>query len=128
MNLTEMTEKIEYFRLIEERKKINIDEMLKLSEIGSSIDTRFPEDATIRDDFYQSIIADDLDIRNSYEEADIDDFTPSEERDVDNINNLTNVTLINTFQKKITTNCLKRMGKVRSSLMICCVILMRIRF
>ena len=45
--------------------------MLRLSEIGSSIDTRFPEDATIRDDFYQSIIADDLDIRNSYEEADI---------------------------------------------------------
>ena len=102
MNLTEMTEKIEYFKLIEERKKINIDEMLKLSEIGSSLDTRFPEDATIRDDFYQSIIADDIDIKNSYEEADIDDFTPSEERDVDNINNLTKISLFNTFKKKIT--------------------------
>ena len=70
-NFDNLTEKIEYFRLIEEKKKINIDEMLGLSEIGSSIDTRFPEAATIRDDFYQSIIADDLDIRNSYEEADI---------------------------------------------------------
>ena len=37
-NFDNLTEKIEYFRLIEEKKKINIDEMLRLSEIGSSID------------------------------------------------------------------------------------------
>ena len=47
MNLTSMTEKLNYFQLLEENKKRNIDDMLKLSEVGSSIDTRFPEDAKI---------------------------------------------------------------------------------
>ena len=45
MNLTEMTNKIEYFKSLKECKKINIDEMLKISKIGSSIDSRYPEDA-----------------------------------------------------------------------------------
>ena len=106
MNLTEMTEKIEYFKLIEEHKKISIDDMLKLSEIGSSLDTRFPEDAKPlipqRDDFFQSIIAEDKDIHFSYEETDIDDFTSPEGGGEDELNNPKRVTLFNRFKKKIT--------------------------
>ena len=45
MNLTEMTKKLDYFKSLSERRKINIDEMLKISKIGSSIDNRYPEDA-----------------------------------------------------------------------------------
>ena len=106
MNLTEMTEKIEYFKLIEEHKKISIDDMLRLSEIGSSLDTRFPEDAKPlipqRDDFYQSIITEDKDIHFSYEEADIEDFNSAEGGGDDELNNPKRVTLFNRFKKKIT--------------------------
>ena len=47
-NLHLMTNKIEYFKNLHEYKKINIDEMLKISKIGSSIDKRFPEDAKMK--------------------------------------------------------------------------------
>ena len=40
-----MENKINTFKQIEESLKANLDEILKISEIGSSIDTRYPEDA-----------------------------------------------------------------------------------
>ena len=106
MNLTEMTERIEYFKLIEEYKKLNIDEMLKLSQVGSSMDTRFPEDAkplhSLRECFCQTLISEDKDLRYSYEEADIDDFPNSEDQSNEEINNLNKVALFKTINKKIT--------------------------
>ena len=105
-NLTEMTDRIEYFRLIEEYKKINIDDMLRLSELSSSSDTRFPEDAKplypLKEEYYQNIIADEKDLIYSYEEAEIDDFPNSEEQTSESINNLKEVRLIKTLKKKIT--------------------------
>ena len=105
-NLTEMTERIEYFKLIEEYKKLNIDEMLKLSQVGSSMDTRFPEDAkplhSLRECFCQTLISEDKDLRYSYEEADIDDFPNSEDQSNEEINNLNKVALFKTINKKIT--------------------------
>jgi len=106
INLTEMTERIEYFKLIEEYKKLNIDEMLKLSQVGSSMDTRFPEDAkplhSLRECFCQTLISEDKDLRYSYEEADFDDFRNSEDQSNEEINNLNKVALFKTINKKIT--------------------------
>ncbi len=106
MNLTEMTERIEYFKLIEEYKKLNIDEMLKLSQVCSSMDTRFPEDAkplySLREGFCQNLISEDKDLRYSYEEADIDDFPNSEDQNNDEINNLNRIALFKGLNKKIT--------------------------
>lgn len=106
MNLTEMTERIEYFKLIEEYKKLNIDEMLKLSQVCSSMDTRFPEDAkplySLREGFCQNLISEDKDLRYSYEEADIDDFPNSEDQNNDEINNLNKIALFKGLNKKIT--------------------------
>ena len=106
MNLTEMTERIEYFKLIEEYKKLNIDEMLKLSQVCSSMDTRFPEDAkplySLREGFCQNLISEDKDLRYSYEEADIDDFPNSEDQNNEEINNLNKIALFKGLNKKIT--------------------------
>ena len=106
MNLTEMTERKEYFKLIEEYKKLNIDEMLKLSQVCSSMDTRFPEDAkplySLREGFCQNLISEDKDLRYSYEEADIDDFPNSEDQNNDEINNLNKIALFKGLNKKIT--------------------------
>ena len=105
MNLTEMTERIEYFKLIEEYKKLNIDEMLKLSQVCSSMDTRFPEDAkplySLREGFCQNLISEDKDLRYSYEEADIDDFPNSEDQSNEEMNNLNKIALFKGLNKKI---------------------------
>ena len=107
MNLTEMTDRIDYFKLIEEYKKKNIDDMLKLSKVGSSIDTRFPEDAKplyyLQEGLYQRIISEDKDSKFSFEDADIDDFPNSEDPTNDDINNLKEVTLFKTINNKIKT-------------------------
>ena len=91
---------------VEEYKKLNIDEMLKLSQVGSSMDTRFPEDAkplhSLRECFCQTLISEDKDLRYSYEEADIDDFPNSEDQSNEEINNLNKVALFKTINKKIT--------------------------
>ena len=100
-NLTSMTERIEYFKY----KKVNIDYMLKISEIGSSLDTRFPEDAkpiySLRDELYQSIISEDKDMRQSYEEVDIEEYTNSEEQNNDEINNIKEITIYKALKKRI---------------------------
>ena len=107
MNLTEMTDRIDYFKLIEEYKKKNIDDMLKLSKVGSSVDTRFPEDAKplyyLQEGLYQRIISEDKDSKFSFEDADIDDFPNSEDPTNDDINNLKEVTLFKTINNKIKT-------------------------
>ena len=109
MNLTEMTDRIDYFNLIEEYKKKNIDDMLKLSKVGSSIDTRFPEDAkplnNYKEESYEKnkrIIAEDRDSKFSFEEADIDDFPNSEDPINDDINNFKQITLIKAISKNKT--------------------------
>ena len=109
MNLTEMTDRIDYFNLIEEYKKKNIDDMLKLSKVGSSIDTRFPEDAkplnNYKEESYEKnkrIIAEDRDSKFSFEEADIDDFPNSEDPINDDINNFKHITLIKAISKNKT--------------------------
>ena len=109
MNLTEMTDRIDYFNLIEEYKKKNIDDMLKLSKVGSSMDTRFPEDAkplnNYKEESYEKnkrIIAEDRDSKFSFEEADIDDFPNSEDPINDDINNFKHITLIKAISKNKT--------------------------
>ena len=109
MNLTEMTDRIDYFNLIEEYKKKNIDDMLKLSKVGSSMDTRFPEDAkplyNYKEESYEKnkrIIAEDRDSKFSFEEADIDDFPNSEDPINDDINNFKQITLIKAISKNKT--------------------------
>ena len=66
--------------------------MLKLSKVGSSIDTRFPEDAKplyyLQEGLYQRIISEDKDSKFSFEDADIDDFPNSEDPTNDDINKL----------------------------------------
>ena len=102
MHLTEMSERIKYFRYIEEHKKRNIDDILKLSDVSSSIDTRFPEDARpifIRDGIYQSIIADEKDL---YDEADIDVFPIPDEQNNDDINNNLKEEVLFKMEKEIT--------------------------
>ena len=109
INLTEMTDRIDYFNLIEEYKKKNIDDMLKLSKVGSSMDTRFPEDAkplnNYKEESYEKnkrIIAEDRDSKFSFEEADIDDFPNSEDPINDDINNFKQITLIKAISKNKT--------------------------
>ena len=103
-NLTEMSDRIDYFKLMEEYKKLNIDDMLKLSEVGSSLDTRFPEDAKpfhlSKEEIYQNKI--DKDIHCSFEEEDIDDYPNSEDQNAEGINSINEYTLIKTLRKKIT--------------------------
>ena len=91
MKLTEMSERIDYFKLIEEYKKINIDDMLRIPELGSSIETRFPEDAK---SINHSIISEDKDLLNSNEDADIEEYTNSEEHNNDNIHDINQMAII----------------------------------
>ena len=103
MNLTEMTERIDYFKLIEDYKKINIDDMLRIPEFGSSLETRFPEEAkpiiSLREDLYKKIITEDKDLRNSNEDADIEDYTNSEEHNNDNMPNINQMAIIKTERR-----------------------------
>ena len=103
-NLTLMTEKLNHFQLLEEEKKRNIDDMLKLSEVGSSLDSRFPEDAKIcplKEEFFGNIITEDKDMRDSCEDADIDEYTNSEEQNTEEINNLKEITIYKALNKRI---------------------------
>ena len=89
-NLTSMTDRINYFKFKEEYKKFNMDSILKITEIGSSIDTRFPEEAkplsTLKEEeLYEKMMKEDKDIRYSYEEADNEDYINSEEQNNDDI-------------------------------------------
>ena len=97
-NLTEMSERIDYFKLIEDYKKINIDDMLRIPDLGSSLETRFPEEgkpiSPLKEEFYKKIIIDDKDLRNSNEDADIEDYTNSEEQNNDNIPSINQMTMI----------------------------------
>ena len=117
-NLSSMTDKLNYFKLIEEYKKINIDEMLKISEIGSSIDTRYPEDAkpiySLRDEFYENMITEDKDMKYSYEEADVDEYTNSEEQNNDDINSFKEIKIYKTLQKRVIQT---KSGAIKKSIL-----------
>ena len=98
-NLTLMTNKIEYFKQFQEYKKLKIDEMLKIAEIGSSKDNRFPEDARPipEPEYYQS-----------NEDADIDEYLNIEEeqniQNNENINNINNVFIFNKIKENYINN------------------------
>ena len=102
-NLSTMTDAINYFKLIEEYKKINLDDILKISEIGSSIDTRFPEDAEpkskLKEELYESIITNDKDMRYPFLDVDIDEYTNSEEPNNEDINKISKVTIYKALKK-----------------------------
>ena len=94
-NLTLMTNKIEYFKQFQEYKKLKIDEMLKIAEIGSSKDNRFPEDARPipEAEYYQS-----------NEDADIDEYYNIEEQNKqsnENKNNINDVFIFNKIKEDI---------------------------
>ena len=94
-NLTLMTNKIEYFKQFQEYKKLKIDEMLKIAEIGSSKDNRFPEDARpiTEAEYFQS-----------NEDADIDECLNIEEQNIlnnENIDNINDVFIFNKIKEKI---------------------------
>ena len=93
-NLTLMTNKIEYFKQFQE-KKLKIDDMLKIAEIGSSKDNRFPEDARPIPEaqYFQS-----------NEDADIDEYLNIEEQNIqsnENINNINDVFIFNKIKENI---------------------------
>ena len=102
-NLSSITDKkINYFKLIEEYKKLNLDDILKISEISSSLDMRFPEDAKpLKEELYESIITDEKDMKYSFLDVDIDECTNSEEQNNDDINNIKEVKIYKALKKKI---------------------------
>ena len=50
---------------------------------------------------YQSIISEDKDMRQSYEEVDIEEYTNSEEQNNDEINNIKEITIYKALKKRI---------------------------
>ena len=118
-NLTSMTDRINYFKFKEEYKKFNMDNILRISEIGSSIDTRFPEDAKPinvlkEEELYETMMKEDKDIRYSYEEADIEDYTNSEEQNNDDINSFKEVRIYKAGNRKIVQT---KMGGINKSIL-----------
>ena len=117
-NIKLMSEKLLYFKELIENNKINIDEMLKISKIGSSIDTRFPEDAKpvaeIRykiNKFYDNNA--EICSINYFpfnEEPDLDESTNLEEQNTnennDSINNIDDAAIfnINKIKETLITN------------------------
>ena len=106
INLNSMTYRINYFKHIEENKKNNLDDILKIMETGLSADTRFPEDARpiefSKEELHESVISVDRDMRNSCEEVDIDEFTNSGEQNIDEGNGVKKITNFKTSNRIIT--------------------------
>ena len=115
--LSSMDDKINTFKQIEKSLKANLDEILSI-EIGSSLDTRYPEDAkpiySLREEFYESMITEDKDMRYSYEDADIDEYTNSEEQNTDDINSFKEITIVKTLQKRVIQT---KSGPIRKSIL-----------
>ena len=114
-NLNTMTIKIEYFKKLQEIQKINIDEMLKISKIGSSIDIRYPEDAkpiaeiNYRIKEYCDNVTTEISNINyfpSNEEIDIDEITNIDDQAIQNneINNIDEVTIYNKLTEGIISH------------------------
>jgi len=116
INLTSMTDKLDYFKKLQEEKKIKINEMLRIAPICSSIDQRFPEDArpvaeikyAIRENF-ESFKNEEKSI-NFYqqnEDVDIDDYSNIDDQNIqnnDNINNIDEVAVFNKIKKNVISN------------------------
>ena len=95
-----MSEKINYFKQIYERNKINLDEILKISKTSSNVETRFPEDAKPKiemkceiKDYTNNISIDEKSIDLFPFEEEIDDFDYSliDEQSIGSINSLSNI-------------------------------------
>ena len=111
-NLTEMTNKIEYFTKFQELKKVNFEEILKMAKIGSSKDHRFPEDArpvsekyTMKE-YYENYTTEISGVSyfQSNEEEDVDENSNVEEQNIHNINNIDDVTIFNKIKENIIAN------------------------
>ena len=96
-----MSEKINFFKQIYERNKINLEEILKISKISSSVETRFPEDAKpkiemnceIKENISNNNINIDektIDLFPFDEEIDDYDYSLIDENSIGCINNLNN--------------------------------------
>ena len=108
-NLNLMTSKIEYFKKLHEYKKINIDEMLKISKIGSSIDNRFPEDAKPIDEIRYYYDNSTTEITNfnyfpSNEEIDAEEYSNLEDVYIQKNENINTIDDINKIRESIITN------------------------
>ena len=114
-NLTEMTNKIEYFKKFQKINKINLNEVLKIEKIGSSKDYRFPEDAkpvvenyTIKE-YYEKMTSKITNISYfpSNEAEDIDEYSNIKEQNIQNIDNISNIddeTIYNKIKENIIDN------------------------
>jgi hypothetical protein len=111
-NITAMSEKIEYFKQFKLHKKVKkIDEFLKIAEIGSSKDHRFPEDAkpVTEIKYYENYSTEISSISyfQSNEEEDRDEYSNTEEQNIqnnDNINNIDDEILFNKIKDNIKVN------------------------
>ena len=76
-----MSQKINFFKELYERNKINLDEILKISKIGSSEETLFPEDAKPKIEMKCEIKENINNSNNNIDQKTIDLFTFDEEID-----------------------------------------------
>jgi len=76
-----MSEKINFFKELYERNKINLDEILKISKIGSSEETLFPEDAKPKIEMKCEIKENINNSNNNIDQKTIDLFPFDEEID-----------------------------------------------
>ena len=76
-----MSEKINFFKELYERNKINLDEILKISKICSSEETLFPEDAKPKIEMICEIKENINNSNNNIDQKTIDLFTFDEEID-----------------------------------------------
>ena len=111
-----MSEKISYFKQIYEKNKINLDEILKISKIGSCEETQFPEDAKPKiemkyeiKEYMNNINIDEksIDLFPFDEEIDDYDYSTIDEQSIGSINNLSiidDMEILNQIKENITQN------------------------
>ena len=114
INANLMSEKINYFKQIYERNKLNLDKILKISKIGSNVETQFPEDAKPKiemkyeiKDYFNNINIDEksIDLFPFDEEIDDYDYSLIDEQSIGSINSLSNIDdmeIINQIKENIT--------------------------
>ena len=111
-----MSEKINFLKEIYERNKKNLDEILKISKIGSNEETQFPEDAKPKIEMKYEI-KENINNNNSNidekpidlfpfdEEIDDYDYSLIDENNIGSINTLSNIDdmeIINEINKNIS--------------------------
>ncbi len=120
-----MSEKINFFKEIYEKNKINLDVILKISNIGSSEETRFPEDAKPKiemkyemketiNNSNSNIDGKTIDLFPFDEEIDDYDYSVFDENSIGSINTLSNIDdieIINEIKENINLYNKLKMNK-----------------